>query len=120
MACTSATPDIRKRQPGERRRQGHAVASFEVVAVLHRSQEKLADELDRLLRDQIGKRVFPLVDRTLARRQRKSALSIAVNASMAWVSASMPLSAVTFGGQDSVSSGSTIAAAGRNEIAEAC
>ena len=43
----------------------------------------------------------------------KASLSTAVNASTAWVRASMPLSAVTFGGQPTVSSGSTTANAGR-------
>src|SRR5207248_89231 len=43
----------------------------------------------------------------------KSSLSTAVYASIACVSASMPLSAVTFGGHDTVNSGSTSATAGR-------
>src|SRR5439155_22341858 len=42
-----------------------------------------------------------------------SALSTAVYASMACVRASMPLSAVTFGGHDTVNSGSTMATRGR-------
>src|SRR5262249_4178799 len=43
----------------------------------------------------------------------KSSLSHAVNASMACVSASIPESAVTFGGHDTLRSGSTTAASAR-------
>src|SRR5262249_1190620 len=46
----------------------------------------------------------------------KSALSIAVYASMACVKASMPLSAVTFGGPVTVMNGSTTAALGRSQL----
>ena len=91
---------VRERQPAERRGQGHAVAGFEVVAVLHRPPQELARRdgsprrpSRRPAGSSPGRPIFS------PRGSGNSSLSTAVNASMACVSASMPLSAVTFGGQ---------------------
>ena len=105
--------------PGQRRGQGHALARLQVAG---RSAPPAADDCPTsamaFSASHVAQRVPALVDGVLAGRQRESALSTAVYASMACVRASMPLSAVTFGGHDTVSSGSTSATARPQVVAQ--